>query len=85
MVTPACASKVPLDPGEERLIISTCEKGSVEDVDAMRGIKAEMDTVKNANPNLVEMAARNVWKSQSPARVADKIHGWDGRRRRGNG
>ncbi len=78
VVTPACHTNVPLHPGEERLIISTCEKGSVEDVDAMRGIKAEMDTVKNANPNLVEMAARNVWKSQSPARVADKIPrlGW---------
>jgi predicted CoA-substrate-specific enzyme activase len=73
LVTPACNSKVPLYPGEERLIISTCEKGSVEDVDVMRGIKAELDAVKKANPNVVEIAAREVWKSQSPARVADAI------------
>lgn len=68
-------SKVALMPGEERLIVSTCEKGSVEDVATMRGIKAELDTVKKANPNLVELAARAVWKSKSPASVADPIPG----------
>ncbi len=70
--------KVPLKPGERRLIISTCEKGQVEDVNAMRGIKAGLDAVKTANPNFVEMAAREVWKSLHPENVADPIRsrGW---------
>src|SRR5882724_1836598 len=33
-------TKVPLMMGEQRLIISTCEKGQVEDVDSMKGIKS---------------------------------------------
>ena len=40
------------------LIIATCEKGTVEDVDAMRGIKAGLDVVKKANPNFIEIAAK---------------------------
>src|SRR5262249_44224872 len=36
---PTFKSKVPLQAGERRLIISTCEKGQVEDVNDMRGIK----------------------------------------------
>jgi predicted nucleotide-binding protein (sugar kinase/HSP70/actin superfamily) len=69
----SCDSKVPLEPGERRLIISTCEKGSVEDVEAMRGIKAGLETVKKANPNLADVAAREVWKSKQPLLVADPI------------
>jgi predicted CoA-substrate-specific enzyme activase len=75
---PVFESKVPLQTGERRLIISTCEKGQVEDVGAMRGIKAGVDAVKAANPNFVEIAARDVWKARSPASVADPIplKGW---------
>jgi predicted CoA-substrate-specific enzyme activase len=75
---PTFQSKVPLQPGEQRLIISTCEKGQVEDVNAMRGIKAGLDAVKNANPNFVEVASREVWKSRNPENVADPIpaRGW---------
>ena len=51
-------SKVPLRAGERRLIIATCEKGAVEDVHQMKDIKAGLDKVKQANPNLVDMAAR---------------------------
>src|SRR5262249_34406169 len=43
-------SKVAKADDEQRLIIATCEKGTVEDVDAMRGIKAGVDAVKKANP-----------------------------------
>jgi predicted CoA-substrate-specific enzyme activase len=70
---PTFKSKVPLQPGERRLIISTCEKGQVEDVNDMRGIKAGLDAVKAANPNFVEIASREVWKIRSPQSVADPV------------
>src|SRR5260370_40532066 len=47
---PAKPSKVPLMAGEQRLIIATCEKGGVEDINDMKGIKAGLDSVKDANP-----------------------------------
>jgi activator of 2-hydroxyglutaryl-CoA dehydratase/predicted nucleotide-binding protein (sugar kinase/HSP70/actin superfamily) len=64
-------SKVPKGSDEQRLIIATCEKGSVEDVNEMRGIKAGLDAMKKANPNFVEIAAKEVWKARNPERVAD--------------
>ncbi len=70
---PVFKSKVPLQAGERRLIISTCEKGQVEDVGAMRGIKAGLDAIKNANPNFVDIAAREVWRSRNPQKVADPL------------
>jgi len=70
---PVFKSKVPLEPGENRIIIATCEKGTVEDVNAMRGIKKGLDAIKEKNPNLVHWAAENVWKSFRPALVADAI------------
>jgi predicted CoA-substrate-specific enzyme activase len=66
-------SKVALQPGEQRMIIATCEKGAVEDVETMRGIKANLDATKAANPNLVEIVAREVWRSRNPESVADPI------------
>ena len=66
-------SKVPKAEDEQRLIIATCEKGAVEDVDAMRGIKAGVDAVKKANPNFVEIAAKEVWNPRKPGRVADPV------------
>jgi activator of 2-hydroxyglutaryl-CoA dehydratase/predicted nucleotide-binding protein (sugar kinase/HSP70/actin superfamily) len=72
-VPPSFPSKVPLQPGEQRMIVATCEKGAVEDVETMRGIKAQLDATKAANPNLVEMAAREVWRSRHPESVADPI------------
>jgi activator of 2-hydroxyglutaryl-CoA dehydratase/predicted nucleotide-binding protein (sugar kinase/HSP70/actin superfamily) len=70
---PSFHTKVPLQPGEQRMIIASCEKGAVEDVETMRGIKANLDATKAANPNLVEMAAREVWRSHHPENVADLI------------
>ncbi|HXK59089.1 MAG TPA: BadF/BadG/BcrA/BcrD ATPase family protein [Acidobacteriota bacterium] len=66
-------SKVPLEPGTTRLIIATCEKGTVEDVNDMRAIKQGLDRVKDANPNMAEIAARTAWQSWKPERVADPI------------
>jgi hypothetical protein len=70
---PVFKSKVPPQAGERRLIISTCEKGQVEDVSAMRGIKAGLDAVKEANPNFVDIAARECWRSRNPKSVADPL------------
>jgi activator of 2-hydroxyglutaryl-CoA dehydratase/predicted nucleotide-binding protein (sugar kinase/HSP70/actin superfamily) len=66
-------SRVPLAVTEQRLIIATCEKGTVEDVNDMRDIKKGLDAVKAANPNLVEIAAHEVFKPVEVARVADPL------------
>jgi predicted CoA-substrate-specific enzyme activase len=66
-------SKVPLKPGEHRVIVANCEKGAVEDLETMRGIKANLDATKAANPNLVEISAREVWRLRHPESVADAI------------
>src|SRR5262245_1967783 len=66
-------SKVPKAADEQRVIIATCEKGSVEDVESMRGIKAGLDAAKKAYPNLVDIASREVWRARNPERVADPV------------
>jgi activator of 2-hydroxyglutaryl-CoA dehydratase/predicted nucleotide-binding protein (sugar kinase/HSP70/actin superfamily) len=66
-------SKVPLHEGEQRLIIATCEKGTVEDVADMREIKSGLDAVKQAHPNLIEIAAREVFRAVDVAPVADPL------------
>ena len=67
-------SKIPLEPGTKRLIVgNSCEKGLVEDVEAMRVIKKGLDAVKSSNPNLVETAAKAVFKSFNPLNVADPL------------
>ncbi len=70
---PVFKSKVPLQTGERRLIISTCEKGQVEDVSAMRGIKAGLDAVKKENPNFVDIAAHEAWRPRNSKSVADPL------------
>jgi predicted CoA-substrate-specific enzyme activase len=74
-VTPAKprASKVPLRPDEQRLIIATCEKGAVEDVNEMKEIKAGLDQIREANPNFVDLAAREVFRPRNSKSVADSI------------
>ncbi len=66
-------TKVPLRAGEQRLIIATCEKGTVEDLSDMKGIKADIDKVKAANPNFVDLAARDVFRPREVATVADPL------------
>lgn len=56
-----------------RFIIATCEKGTVEDVDEMKKIKAALTAVKDANPNFVEVAAKNAFKSYAPQNVSDYV------------
>lgn len=65
-------SKVALAPGARRLIVNnSCEKGLVEDVDAMREIKKGLDARLKAAPNIVEKSAREVFKSFKPKKIAD--------------
>jgi predicted nucleotide-binding protein (sugar kinase/HSP70/actin superfamily) len=64
-------SKVPLESGSQRLIIATCEKGTVEDVDHMRAIKGEIDRIKDANPNFADIAARAAFRVPNPPNVSD--------------
>jgi predicted nucleotide-binding protein (sugar kinase/HSP70/actin superfamily) len=65
-------SKIPLKPGVRRLIVgNSCERGLVEDVDAMRVIKKGMDSNKEAYPNFLQIAAEAVWRSTDPPKVAD--------------
>jgi len=66
-------SKVAKAEDERRLIIATCEKGTVEDVNAMRDIKSGIDEVKKANPNFVEIAARDAFKARTVESVADPL------------
>jgi predicted CoA-substrate-specific enzyme activase len=66
-------SKVPLRAGEQRLIIATCEKGTVEDVNEMREIKSGLDSKKDANPNFVDIAAHDAFKARKTENVADPI------------
>jgi predicted CoA-substrate-specific enzyme activase len=66
-------TKVPLRTGEQRLIIATCEKGAVEDLNDMKGIKADIDKIKAANPNFVDIAAHDVFKHREVANVADPV------------
>ena len=69
----AAGSKVPLAPGHQRVIIATCEKGAVEDLDAMRAIKAGLDEGMKKYPNFVELAARRVFRDVGAENVADPL------------
>jgi predicted CoA-substrate-specific enzyme activase len=47
---------------ERRLIIAACEKGAAEDLGSMKAIQASLDAARDANPNFLEYAGREVWK-----------------------
>ena len=65
-------SKIPILPGVKRLIVgNSCERGLVEDVNAMREIKKGMDAMRDAHPNMAEVAARAAFRSFRPPLVAD--------------
>ena len=66
-------TKVPLEEGAQRLIIATCEKGTVENIEEMRGIKGNLDKIKKANPNFVEIAAKAVFRVPDVPLVADAM------------
>ncbi|HUA17216.1 MAG TPA: BadF/BadG/BcrA/BcrD ATPase family protein [Bryobacteraceae bacterium] len=66
-------SKVPRQAGEQRLIIATCEKGTVEDMEEMKDIKAGLDAAKKSYPNFVDLAAHEAFRSRSTPLVADPV------------
>src|ERR1019366_9407427 len=70
---PPVKTKVPLEAGSQRLIIATCEKGTVESVDDMRQIKGSLDKIKKANPNFVEISAKAVFRVPDAPLVADPL------------
>ncbi len=69
----AKVSKVPLGAGEQRLIIATCEKGTVEDTEDMKQIKAGLDAAKKNYPNFVDLAAHEAFRSRKTDLVADAV------------
>jgi predicted CoA-substrate-specific enzyme activase len=73
-------TKVPLMLGEQRLIIATCEKGLVEDVNEMKDIKAGLDKIRDQYPNFVDMASKEVFRPTNAQSVADPLptRGWAG-------
>jgi predicted CoA-substrate-specific enzyme activase len=66
-------TKVPLMKGEQRLIIATCEKGTVEDVNEMKDIKAGLDQIREQHPNFVEMASKEVFRPTNAKKISDPI------------
>jgi predicted CoA-substrate-specific enzyme activase len=73
-------TKVPLMFGEQRLIIATCEKGLVEDVNEMKDIKAGLDKLRDQYPNFVDYASKEVFRPTNAKSVADPLptRGWAG-------
>jgi predicted CoA-substrate-specific enzyme activase len=66
-------TKVPLMQNEQRLIIATCEKGLVEDVNDMKDIKSGLDKIRDQHPNYVDLAAHEVFRPVNAKSVADPI------------
>src|SRR5215470_7422437 len=64
-------TKVPLMLGEQRLIIATCEKGLVEDINEMKDIKAGLDKVRDQYPNFVDYASKEVFRPTNAKNVSD--------------
>jgi len=61
-------SKVPLTEGWERVISgNSCPKGLVEDVNEMRVVKARLDEVKRAYPNVGEMVRQEAFRRTKSA------------------
>jgi len=64
---------IEIGSNERRLIVATCEKGASGNLDEMRGIKANLDAIKEANPNFVDIAAHEVFRPRIVEQVADPI------------
>ncbi|HEX5482362.1 MAG TPA: BadF/BadG/BcrA/BcrD ATPase family protein [Terriglobia bacterium] len=67
-------SKIPIVKDIKRLIVgNSCEKGLVEDINDMRGIKKGLDQMKKDNPNMAEVGARYAFRSYNPPQVTDPL------------
>jgi predicted CoA-substrate-specific enzyme activase len=58
---------------DSRIIAASCEKGQVEDAQAVRAIIHQIEETRKNNPNLVDIAARSAFKAQRPESVADRV------------
>jgi predicted CoA-substrate-specific enzyme activase len=68
-------STAPSGGPARRVVVATCERGAADDATEMRRIKSAVDAVKADTPNLVALAAREVWKPSRPPLVADAAPG----------
>jgi CxxC motif-containing protein len=56
-------SKVPLTTGWERVISgNSCPKGLLEDVNEMRVVKKNLETIKDAHPNTAEVVRETAFR-----------------------
>ena len=53
-----------------RFISATCERGMSDSIDEVRAFNVRENAVKKANPNFVEISAREAFRSYSPQNVA---------------
>jgi predicted CoA-substrate-specific enzyme activase len=61
-------SKVPLSTGWERVISgNSCPKGLVEDVNEMRAVKKNLESIKDAHPNTAEVVRETAFRRPKPA------------------
>jgi len=67
------SAETALEPGNQRIILASCEKGAVNDLQSVRSIQAHLEATRAAHPNLVERAAREVWQPRHPESVADPL------------
>jgi predicted CoA-substrate-specific enzyme activase len=67
-------SKVPLAEGKERVISgNTCPKGLLEDANEMRVVKAQLEEVKRAHPNVAEMVREDAFRhARVPVEAEDR-------------
>ena len=65
----------PALPASARRIIvgNFCEKGAVEDIHAMQGIKKVLDATLDATPNLIDTSLEELFKSYAPGIIAESI------------
>jgi predicted CoA-substrate-specific enzyme activase len=60
---------------QERFTIATCEKGATQNAEDLRDTVRRLARTREANPNLVETAARSVVLSQRPRLVKPPVEG----------
>jgi predicted CoA-substrate-specific enzyme activase len=67
-------SKVPLAEGWERVIAgNSCPKGLLEDANEMRVVKARMEEVRRAHPNIAEMVREDAFRhARVPVEAEDR-------------
>ena len=69
-------TKVELEDGWSRIITGfSCDRGTVESVEAMKVIKAQMDQGMGANPNTVSEMERSAFRSHQVAAAIPEISG----------